>query len=256
MAGSNTTKVCRICKIEKDLYCYGKCKRNKDGLKSACKECRNLQNRDYVKRNPEKAKASWTADNRKSRERKAKWYQNIPKEERQRKGRQHYLENIERYKNGSSNYYKKNKKKCLSANKKYRSKPENKKRKCEMHKKRMQSDPDYRLRCVVGSRVRKAIKQNDYTFDELIGCSTKEFRLHLESLMSKCMSWSNYGTFWHVDHVMPLSAVDLNDNACLLSVANWRNCVPLKKKENLSKGSKVTSEAKLLYQSIRKELGF
>ena len=40
---------------------------------------------------------------------------------------------------------------------------------------------------------------------DLIGCSREEFLLHLEKQFTKEMNWENYGTYWEVDHIIPLS---------------------------------------------------
>ena len=39
-----TFKICSKCNIDKDLGEFHKDKSRKDGLRSACKECRNLRN--------------------------------------------------------------------------------------------------------------------------------------------------------------------------------------------------------------------
>lgn len=54
------------------------------------------------------------------------------------------------------------------------------------------------------------------------------------------MTWENYATNWHIDHIMPLSSFDLSRKDQVLIACNWTNMRPLLKKENLSKGSKIT----------------
>ena len=52
-------------------------------------------------------------------------------------------------------------------------------------------------------------------------------------------TFENYGREWHIDHVIPLSKFDLNDEEQQLVAFNWRNTMPLSVKENLSKNNKI-----------------
>ena len=49
----------------------------------------------------------------------------------------------------------------------------------------------------------------------------------------------NRGKDWHIDHVIPLSNFNLDDNEQQLIAFNWRNTMPLSAKENLSKNNKI-----------------
>jgi 5-methylcytosine-specific restriction endonuclease McrA len=60
----NQLKVCSKCKKEKLLKQFGKEKAQKDGLKTACKVCRNIQGAEWRSRNKEHAK-NWREDNAK-----------------------------------------------------------------------------------------------------------------------------------------------------------------------------------------------
>ena len=53
------------------------------------------------------------------------------------------------------------------------------------------------------------------------------------------MTWGNYGTFWHIDHIKPLSSFDLTDRKQLLEACNYKNLQPLLVFDNLSKGDKI-----------------
>ena len=52
----------------------------------------------------------------------------------------------------------------------------------------------------------------------------------------------NYGKIWHIDHVIPISKFDLNNNEEQLVAFNWRNTMPLSSRENLSKNNKIIKE--------------
>ena len=48
------TKICSNCGQEKPISEFPKCKRNKDGLDTHCKECRNAKNKVYREANKDK----------------------------------------------------------------------------------------------------------------------------------------------------------------------------------------------------------
>jgi hypothetical protein len=47
---------------------------------------------------------------------------------------------------------------------------------------------------------------------ELLGCTSVEFKDHLESQFTEGMTWGNHGTHgWHMDHIRPCASFDLKD---------------------------------------------
>ena len=51
------------------------------------------------------------------------------------------------------------------------------------------------------------------------------------------MSWKNYGSYWEIDHILPLKvAIGVND---LSKLNHFTNLRPLKASENRSKGAKL-----------------
>lgn len=71
----------------------------------------------------------------------------------------------------------------------------------------------------------------DYTFNDL--------KIHLERQFSDGMTWENYGSYWHVDHIKPLSKCESFEESWKLS-----NLQPLKAFENLSKGNKYEDSSR------------
>ena len=53
------------------------------------------------------------------------------------------------------------------------------------------------------------------------------------------MTWNNYGTYWHIDHVKPCSSfnlIEINEqHKCFI----WKNTQPLEKSENIVKSNKI-----------------
>jgi 5-methylcytosine-specific restriction endonuclease McrA len=94
------TKVCTKCLALKEINCFGKHARNKDGMRYECKECNNKSTAEYRLKNADKLK-QWRLDNlEKESERIRKYYANHPEKRRQlgKKYREANVEKIKQYK--------------------------------------------------------------------------------------------------------------------------------------------------------------
>mgnify|MGYP003660046750 FL=1 len=67
---------------------------------------------------------------------------------------------------------------------------------------------------------------------ELIGCSREDFFHYVEKQFDNKMDWNNYGTYWELDHIQPLSKG---------GTFHYTNCQPLTITENRKKSSKWTT---------------
>ena len=75
-----------------------------------------------------------------------------------------------------------------------------------------------------------------------LGCSIPRLRAYLENQFQPGMSWSNYGCGkgkWCIDHIAPLSSVDLANRNQLLSVCHYTNLQPMWFEDNIRKGDEV-----------------
>jgi hypothetical protein len=107
----------------------------------------------------------------------------------------------------------------------------------ENKKRRYNTDLNFKILCVLRSRLRAAILGRRGALREL-GCSIDELKLHLSAQFKSGMSWDNYGQ-WHIDHVIPVSKFDLTDDAQITKCFNFKNLQPLWAEENLKKGAHV-----------------
>lgn len=89
---------------------------------------------------------------------------------------------------------------------------------------------------------RKGIKKLNRTI-ELIGCSWNELINHLQKQFKPEMSWNNYGK-WHLDHIIPLTAFNLECKEEQKKANHYSNLQPLWAKENILKGNKILEENK------------
>ena len=105
---------------------------------------------------------------------------------------------------------------------------------------------EVRLKKNTGRAVRAAIhrsagsKEGERTFDYL-PYTLEELKEHLEAQFDDKMTWDNYGTYWHVDHIFPQSRLPFDS----LEHPNFQKCwalsnlQPLEAKANQSKGAKI-----------------
>jgi len=94
-----------------------------------------------------------------------------------------------------------------------------------------------RIRRMIGSQGKGRGRSN-----RLIGCDADTLCLILEAQFLPGMTWENYGSEWHVDHIIPLSAYDLTDPAEQREAFHYTNLQPLWAHDNMAKGDTVAGE--------------
>lgn len=107
--------------------------------------------------------------------------------------------------------------------------------------------PQWRAAQAVRNRIQMAIRLQGFRkagkTAELLGCDWATFATHIEKQFLPGMTWSNWGLFgWHIDHLQPLSSVDLCDLEQQKKVCNFRNLRPLWAIDNLRKGKKIIDQ--------------
>ncbi len=103
------------------------------------------------------------------------------------------------------------------------------------------TDPAWRIAQGLRSRLSHIMKgANIGGMERLIGCGIEQLRRHLESGFTKRMTWENYGTHWHVDHILPVASFDHSDERQVKQCWHWSNLGPLEAKANLAKSDRIT----------------
>lgn len=192
-------KICNQCKKEKNILEFPRDKYTKDGFTASCKICRY-----------EKSK---------------KWH------------RKNYLENKNKVLNKNSEWRKSNWSKV------YKQRKESgyckRSRKKWYHKK-----GKFNINWVISERIRHRVrnilngKVKSQNTLKLLGCSIPELMKHLESKFYGEMTWGNYGSYWHIDHIRPCASFNLQKKEEQKLCFHFSNLQPLTAKENLSKGCK------------------
>lgn len=103
-------------------------------------------------------------------------------------------------------------------------------------------DLNVRLKYRLGARMRSAIRARNFKKEnrtqELLGCTIPFFRQFLEHQFTKEMTWENYGSYWHVDHIIPVNLFDLRIVEQQKKAFHYSNCRPLEAKKNIAKSDK------------------
>lgn len=112
----------------------------------------------------------------------------------------------------------------------------------EARRKREALRPELRTINSLRSRFKKFFKGGkSRSIRRLMGCTLPEFKKHLESQFAKGMTWENYGSKWHIDHILPCSSFDHTDFNQVKTCWHWTNLRPLCAIKNMQKGKAITN---------------
>jgi hypothetical protein len=123
-----------------------------------------------------------------------------------------------------------------------RSKENKRRHKCRQRKRKYWSDPSYRMRQCLRSRMCEVLKglRKSETTDVLLGCTRQELLSHLTAKFKEGMSLENYGpNGWHIDHIVPCASFDLSDPIPQRMCFSYTNLQPLWAMENVEKGARI-----------------
>ena len=103
-------------------------------------------------------------------------------------------------------YYHKNKEKA----KKYKelNKEKNKEKIREYKKGYWENNPEVKLTNSMRKKVANELNKGFRFMSSImkyLGCNFNEYSEYLENQFDKNMSWGNYGEYWEIDHIIPLS---------------------------------------------------
>lgn len=173
----------------------------------------------------------WNSENREYVKEYRKQHYTINKEAISKRRSLHYRENIDYYK---------------EINKKTREKL---KPKINAHlKNKYKNDPDFKILVTLRARLIAAVKNNQKKGRtlELLGCTVKELKNHLQqtAFNNGCFNFdiNNYsGREYHIDHVIPCTAFNLNCGYHQRLCFHWSNLQILKAHDNIVKYNRIAA---------------
>ena len=110
-------------------------------------------------------------------------------------------------------------------------------------------DVGFRIHSRIRQRMQKALKRHalgchiQHGKFRYLGATLQQVINHLESKFDDKMTWQNYGSYWHIDHIMPVSAFDLRLEADRCAAFHYTNLQPLEKVENIRKSNRIPNIA-------------
>jgi hypothetical protein len=180
-------KTCCKCKHVQSVSEFGKLAKSPDGLRYDCRSCR----KDYRERNKDKINQKLKA---------------------------YYQEHKDVLLVQNREYRLANKDVINIQRKEYRNRPDVKehikqkqreylpKRKADM-KNKYSNDINYRLRVTIRSKLWEALKKGkQHSSLRYLGCDLEFFKQWIEFRFDENMTWENWGSYWHIDHILPINA--------------------------------------------------
>lgn len=140
----------------------------------------------------------------------------------------HYLKNTEAIKKKSSEYRRNNRKKINITAAIY-------------FKKRSEIDIVFKLSKSIRSMICNSFKvvnsRKNTKAEQILGCTFEFFVSYLEKQFTPEMTWKNKGSYWHIDHIYPISLAKTEEDVIRLN--HYTNLRPLEAKENIRKSNKL-----------------
>ena len=219
-----TTKICNICDQSKDISFFGKhgTKNGRVQYTAMCKLCRNEKLRNkYNNENKEEILA-----------RNKKYYD---------KNKSKVIEQHKEYIKNNTEQVKLCRRKYYIANAEYCKEKHN-----EYMKTYFIKFPEKRYAQSARRRAYKMLKGTKKYYDEYLDC-TPDFlhswiNFYIEQSEYSDMTLENYGKYWQIDHVVPCSLWDLNNDHHRANCFHWSNLCPMTAEDNASKKNKIKTE--------------
>jgi len=187
-------KICDICKISKLIEKYKKYTEN--SYSKTCKKCLNKKDKIRKKNLIQKKYETIMVKCEKCSQEKA-------------------LKNFAKLKK----FYKK--KICISCYPTFLT--EQKNERCNNEK---ETNINYRFKKSLAARLRSVLVKNTSTMN-YIGCNIQYLREWFEYNFLPEMDWSNYGSYWCIDHIIPINKFDLTNEDEKFKCWNWSNLIPV-----------------------------
>ncbi len=229
-----TSSNCTLKGIEQPLINFFKDKKGQYGYGNTCKDCeaRRWEKRKIdpiSKAKKQKVDKVWRENNKEKKK-------ETDRKHHERTWRKYYDTNSEALKTKAKEYSRDNRKKITA--------------KRNLRKKQ---DINYllseRLRIRLYHGLKGKVKGGSAVKD--LGCELPYLKSHLEMqfyanpLTNEQMNWDNYcHDGWHVDHIVPMSAFNLQDEEECRSACHFSNLRPMWSKENIARNKESFARSK------------
>lgn len=116
-------------------------------------------------------------------------------------------------------------------------------------------DPIYKAQRNVRKRLKKQLDKGFKIGQTsvMLGCSLIEFKAYIEAQFYADMTWDNYGSYWHIDHIKPVCSFDLTDEEQTRAACHYSNLRPLWAEDNIKK-AKYDKKQRYVSDEIKSSL--
>lgn len=176
-------------------------------------------------------------ENKERLNKKSKDYHEKSKEAISVNKKEYYEVNKELISRKRKEYYENNKEKIKKRKKLYR-----KNNKIKIAKQKADSQRKFlsttlgKLKHNIRAAIRRSLVKNGYSkkysSEDILGCTTEEFKKHIESKFESWMTWENKGLYngelnygWDLDHIIPLSKGKTEKD--IIELNHYTNIQPL-----------------------------
>lgn len=105
------------------------------------------------------------------------------------------------------------------------------------------TDPEYEKKCsilIYDSFLRnKKVKDHRIQY---LGIAPYYYEKWMEYQFDTEMAWDNYGIYWEIEHIIPISSFDLTKEKEIYSYFDWKNTRPIRKSAEKSISNNDTME--------------
>lgn len=115
----------------------------------------------------------------------------------------------------------------------------------QIERNRYNNEKDYKIRVNNKSSLNKLLNNvvnNNSSKAKFLGTPIKLIKDWIEFQFDDEMTWDNKGTYWHIDHVIPINKFDIlnptEHNLCF----DWKNIMPVTCEYNMNKKDKLDQE--------------
>jgi hypothetical protein len=103
---------------------------------------------------------------------------------------------------------------------------------------RTKSDHNFKIKKACQRQLLLNLKKTSTTM-KYLSCDIDLFIKWLSFCFDKNMNMNNHGSYWHLDHVIPISLFDLQAEEEIRLCFHYLNYMPLPAKDNISKQNKI-----------------
>lgn len=210
-----------------------------DSLQSYCKVCAAEYGRAYRELHKEEL-AKKAGSKRKPKIPPSPADLERKREERRNKKRQYHITHREELRESNREYYYSHREQCIAAVQSW--KERNRERVNEYRRQLYRSNPTFRISRRICAGISQSLRgkaKSKRSWEELVGYSAVELKVHLQSQFLDGMNWDNMNE-WHIDHIRPISSFKFAspDDPEFKECWALSNLRPLWAKDNMHKHKK------------------